>query len=59
MLGAGGIVAEGVYNSNSLLVETERQMMQCAQEVLLVADHTKFGRLALSRLCGLEESTAS
>src|SRR4051794_28799845 len=55
LLGAGGIVAEGVYNSNSLLVETERQMMTCAQEVLLVADHSKFGRLALSRLCGLEE----
>lgn len=55
MLGAGGIVAEGVYNSNSLLVETERQMMKCAQEVILVADHSKFGRLALSRLCGLEE----
>ena len=28
ILGAGGIVAEGIYNSNSLLVETERQMME-------------------------------
>lgn len=55
MMGAGGIVAEGVYNSNSLLVETERQMMQCGQEVLLLADHSKFGRLSLSRLCGLDE----
>jgi DeoR/GlpR family transcriptional regulator of sugar metabolism len=55
ILGAGGIVAEGVYNSNSLLVETERQMMQCGQEIVIVADHTKFGRLALSRLCGLDE----
>jgi DeoR family fructose operon transcriptional repressor len=55
VMGAGGIVAEGVYNSNSLLVETERQMMQCGQEIVLVADHTKFGRLSLSRLCGLDE----
>lgn len=55
IMGAGGVVAEGVYNSNSLLVETERQMMACGQEIVLVADHTKFGRLALSRLCGLEE----
>jgi DeoR family transcriptional regulator, fructose operon transcriptional repressor len=55
ILGAGGIVPEGIYNSNSLLVETERQMMSCAQEVMIVADHTKFGRLALARLCGLEE----
>jgi DeoR family transcriptional regulator, fructose operon transcriptional repressor len=55
ILGAGGIVAEGIYNSNLLLVETERQMMSCGQEVMIVADHTKFGRLALARLCGLEE----
>jgi DeoR/GlpR family transcriptional regulator of sugar metabolism len=58
MMGAGGVVAEGVYNSNSLLVETERQMMQCAQEVVLVADRTKFGRLSLTRLCGLDEIDA-
>src|SRR5262249_31064504 len=55
ILGAGGIVPEGIYNSNSLLVETERQMMSCGQDVMIVADHTKFGRLALARLCGLEE----
>src|SRR3954454_2695236 len=46
ILGAGGIVAEGVYNSNSLLVETERTMMTCGREVVLVADHTKFGKLS-------------
>jgi DeoR family transcriptional regulator, fructose operon transcriptional repressor len=55
ILGAGGIVPEGIYNSNLLLVETERQMMSCGQDVMIVADHTKFGRLALARLCGLEE----
>src|SRR5271157_3352830 len=55
ILGAGGVVAEGIYNSNSLLVETERQMMSCGQQVMIVADHTKFGRLALARLCGLDE----
>ncbi len=54
IMGAGGIVAEGIFNSNSLLVETERQMMMCGQEVVVVADHSKFGRLSLSRLCGLE-----
>jgi DeoR family transcriptional regulator, fructose operon transcriptional repressor len=54
ILGAGGIVAEGIYNSNSLLVETERQMMACGQEVMIVADHSKIGRLALARLCGLD-----
>ena len=55
IMGAGGIVADGVYNSNLLLVETERQMMACGQEVVIVADSSKFGRLALARLCGLAE----
>ncbi|MFO0909818.1 MAG: DeoR/GlpR family DNA-binding transcription regulator [Isosphaeraceae bacterium] len=55
ILGAGGIVSEGVYNSNLLLVETERQMMSCGQEVVIVADHSKFGRLALTKLCSLDE----
>src|SRR5258708_9598435 len=55
ILGAGGIMAEGIYNHNLLLVETERQMMSCGQDVMIVADHTKFGRLALARLCGLDE----
>src|SRR6516165_585187 len=55
ILGAGGVVSEGIYNSNSLLVETERQMMSCGQEIMIVADHTKFGRLALARLCALDE----
>ncbi len=53
ILGAGGLVADGVYNSNVLLVETERQMMASAQEVIIVADHTKFGRQSLSKLCDL------
>ena len=55
VLGAGGVVADGVYNSNLLLVETERRMMSCGQEVVIAADHTKFGRLALARLCGLTD----
>jgi DeoR/GlpR family transcriptional regulator of sugar metabolism len=55
ILGAGGIVADGIFNSNLLLVETERQMMACGQEVVIVADHTKFGRQELTRLCGLNE----
>ena len=57
VMGAGGIVADGVYNSNLLLVETERRMMACGQEVVIAADHTKFGRPALARLCGLDEVT--
>ncbi len=53
ILSVGGITAKGLFNSNVLLVETERQMMRCADEVVVVADHTKVGRQALAFLCEL------
>jgi DeoR family fructose operon transcriptional repressor len=53
ILSVGGITAKGCFNSNLLLVETERRMMRCADEVVVVADHTKFGRQALAFLCEL------
>jgi DeoR/GlpR family transcriptional regulator of sugar metabolism len=53
ILSVGGITAKGLFNSNVLLVETERQMMRCADEVVIVADHTKIGRQALAFLCEL------
>jgi DeoR/GlpR family transcriptional regulator of sugar metabolism len=55
LLSTGGITAKGLFNSNMLLVETERQMMRCADEVVVVADHTKVGRQALAFLCELSE----
>ena len=55
LLSVGGVTAKGLFNSNLLLVETERAMMNCADEVVVVADHTKIGRQALAFLCGLEE----
>jgi DeoR/GlpR family transcriptional regulator of sugar metabolism len=53
ILSVGGITAKGLFNSNLLLAETERQMMRCADEVVVVADHTKIGRRALAFLCEL------
>jgi len=53
ILSVGGITAKGLFNSNMLLVETERQMMACADEVVIVADRTKIGRQALAFLCEL------
>lgn len=51
-MGAAGISEDGLYNANVLLVEAQEQMMQSADEVVVVADHTKFGRRSLARLCG-------
>jgi len=53
ILSVAGLTARGLFNSNPLLVETERQMMRCADEVVVVADHTKIGRQALAFLCEL------
>jgi DeoR/GlpR family transcriptional regulator of sugar metabolism len=53
VMSVGGITSKGLFNSNLLLVETERQMMRCADEVVVVADHTKVGRPALAHLCEL------
>ena len=55
ILSVGGVTAKGLFNSNLLLVETERAMMRCADEVVVVADHTKIGRQALAFLCELRE----
>lgn len=53
VMSTGGVTEEGLFNSNALLVETERQMIESAQYVTLVADYSKFGQRALSHLCPL------
>ncbi|MEE2641546.1 MAG: DeoR/GlpR family DNA-binding transcription regulator [Planctomycetota bacterium] len=52
-LSVAGIHEDGFYNSNFLLVETEKAMMQAADEVVIIADSTKFGKKSLARLCEL------
>lgn len=56
ILSVSGINERGFYNSNLLLVETERAMMQCADEVIIVADSTKFGHTSLALLEPLSEA---
>jgi DeoR family fructose operon transcriptional repressor len=53
IMSAGGITEKGLFNSNTLLVECERQMLRAAEEVWVVADSSKFGRSALAHLCPL------
>lgn len=53
IMSVSGITARGMFNGNLLLVETQRQMMRCADEVVVLADHTKVGRQALAFLCEL------
>ncbi len=54
VLSIAGATGAGFYNSNLLLVETERAMMKAADEVIIVADSSKFGHHSLAHLCPLE-----
>ena len=54
-LRVAGIHQSHLYNQNLLLVQSERRMMEQAQQVVLLADHAKFGQQALARLGELGE----
>jgi DeoR family transcriptional regulator, fructose operon transcriptional repressor len=54
LLSVAGINDEGFFNNNLMLVETERMMMRAADEVIIVADSSKFGHQSLTHLCPLE-----
>jgi DeoR/GlpR family transcriptional regulator of sugar metabolism len=56
-LSVAGISERGFFNSNLLLVETERAMLRAADEAVILADSTKFGRQSLALLCELNEVT--
>ena len=54
-LSVAGVHNNALYNQNLLLVQSERKMMEQAQEVVLLVDSTKFGQQALARLGDLSE----
>lgn len=54
IMGIGGVTAEGFSNGNSLVVGSERKMIEVARTVIIVADHTKFGRNAMIRVAPLD-----
>jgi DeoR/GlpR family transcriptional regulator of sugar metabolism len=53
VLSVSGVTQRGYYNNNLLLVETERAMIAATEEVIVVADSSKFGHQSLAALCGL------
>ena len=53
VMSVGGLTEEGLFNTNSLLVETERQMVEAAEEVVVASDSGKFGRPALAKIAPL------
>ncbi len=55
ILSVAAINEQGFFNNNLLVVETERAMMRAADEVIVVADSSKFGHQSLAHLCRLGE----
>lgn len=49
-IGVSGLTQDGLYNSNALVVDTEKRMIEAAKDVFIVADHTKFDRRSLAFL---------
>jgi len=44
IMGIGSITESGFSNNNTLVVGSEQKMIEVAGKVIIVADHTKFGR---------------
>lgn len=55
IMGIRGITAAGISDTNSLIVESIRAMIRCARRVMLVADHSKFGRDAMIHVAPLAD----
>lgn len=54
IMGSGGITEAGLSNNNTLLVGSERKMIEVSQKVIIVADQTKFGRSAMLPVAPLD-----
>jgi DeoR/GlpR family transcriptional regulator of sugar metabolism len=54
VMGIGGVTAEGFSNNNTLLVGSERKMIEVSRKVIIVADSSKFGRAAMTPLAPLD-----
>lgn len=56
IMGIGGVTEAGFSNSNTLIVGPELKMIQAARKLVIVTDHTKFGRGSVVHIAPLEEA---
>lgn len=55
-LAANGIdLQAGLTTPNLAEAQTKKAMMRSAREIILVADHSKVGRVAFAQICGLDK----
>jgi DeoR/GlpR family transcriptional regulator of sugar metabolism len=55
IMGIGGISERGLSDSNALIVSSIRKMIEVSRKVVIVADHTKFGRPRVVPVAPLSE----
>jgi DeoR family fructose operon transcriptional repressor len=56
IMGIGSVSEAGFSNNNTLVVGSEQKMIEIANRVIIVADHTKFGRSGLVPVAQLEQA---
>lgn len=54
-MGAASIGPQGVMNSDTLVVAAERRLIDRAEQLILLVDHTKFHGPSGNVVCGLED----
>jgi DeoR/GlpR family transcriptional regulator of sugar metabolism len=56
IMGIGSVSDAGFSNNNTLVVGSEQKMIEIANKLIIVADHSKFGRSAMIPVAQLEEA---
>ena len=54
-ISCGGIHENGIYNTNQLVVETEKEMIRQSGRSVVLADHSKFGTKSMTKICGFSD----
>ena len=54
-ISVAGIDLNGISNTNELVVETERTMIENADKVVVIADSSKLGQSAMCKVCQLSD----
>jgi len=54
-ISVGGITEQGLFNTNERVVEAERSMIRHADQVVVLADHSKIGNYAMCAICELDQ----
>jgi DeoR family fructose operon transcriptional repressor len=54
IMGTGSVTEAGFSNNNTLVVGSEQKMIEIASRVIIVTDHTKFGRGAMIPVAPLD-----